>query len=400
MRRTRRRGQAPGDRPERAPRQLLLVTFVSTLDRFAMAPMLVAMARDLGTPLSAMVHAASAYFLAYGLTQPLWGMIADRFGLVRTMRTALVLAATATAVAATLGSAPGLAIARGLAGACFSAAIPACLVYVGDTVPAPRRQPQITNLMTGAALGTALASAGAGALAQYTSWRLVFAITGAAALLLAASLGRVPEPPLLRANASVLAPVAAVARSRPTLMVLGLAFVEGMVVLGALTLLPAAVEATGASGSVAGAVTAAYGIAVLGGARLAGKAAQRVHTSRLIAFGAVSATAACALTALSRAPELALPAAALLGLAWVSMHSSLQTWATEVLPCARATVIAGFAMALFLGSALAAVLAGGYAEAGRYAEIFAMAAALAVPLGLAATVGRTRWTRPEGEHGR
>jgi MFS family permease len=389
-----------GTREARAPRQLQLASFVSTLDRFAMAPMLVAMARDLDSPLSSMVNAAGAYFLAYGLTQPLWGMVADRIGLVTTMRLALALGAAATTTAALLGSALTLGIARGLAGACFSAVIPACLVYVGDTVPAGHRQPEMTRLMTGLAVGTALASAGAGALAQFTSWRLTFLITGAAALTLSITLGRLPRPPVLRRHAGVLAPVAAVARSRPTLMVLGLAFVEGMVVLGALTLLPAAVEATGTSGSVAGAVTAVYGLAVLGFARLAGKAARRLPMSRLIAFGATAATTACALTAVSRSPALALPAAVLLGLAWVSLHSSLQTWATEVLPCARTTVVSGFAMALFLGSAVAAALVGGLAEAGRYAEIFAMAAALAVPLGLAATVGRARWTRPEGEPGR
>jgi len=102
----------------------------------------------------------------------------------------------------------------------------------------------------------------------------------------------------------------------------------------------------------------------------------------------------------SRTPGVAVTAAVLLGLAWASMHSSLQTWATEVLPAARATVVSAFAAALFLGSALAAVFTGGLAEAHHYAQIFGWATALAIPLGLFATVGRTRWTRPEGEPGR
>ena len=46
------------------------------------------------------------------------------------------------------------------------------------------------------------------------------------------------------------------------------------------------------------------------------------------------------------------------------MHSSLQTWATEVLPAARATVVSLFAGSLFVGSALAAVLVADLAEAG------------------------------------
>jgi predicted MFS family arabinose efflux permease len=103
--------------------------------------------------------------------------------------------------------------------------------------------------------------------------------------------------------------------------------------------------------------------------------------------------------ALGRTPVLAFVAAVLLGLAWVSMHSSLQTWATQVQPRVRATVVSAFAGTLFLGSAAAAVLAGGFAEAHRYALIFGWATLLAVVLGVFATVGRTRWIGPEGEPG-
>jgi predicted MFS family arabinose efflux permease len=172
-----------------------------------------------------------------------------------------------------------------------------------------------------------------------------------------------------------------------------------MVLLGVLTLLPTAVEASGASAFVAGAVTAVYGVAVFGFARLVGAVAHPTRASRLIALGAAAAAAGCGLATLSRSPGVALAAACLLGLAWVSMHSSLQTWATEVLPAARATVVSAFAGALFLGSAVAAQLAGGLAQAERYAQIFGWATVLAIVLGLSGTLGRTRWIAPEGEPG-
>ena len=54
--------------------------------------MLVAIAHDLGVPLSDIVHAAGAYFLVYGLMQPVWGTVSDRVGRVRTMRVTLLLA--------------------------------------------------------------------------------------------------------------------------------------------------------------------------------------------------------------------------------------------------------------------------------------------------------------------
>jgi predicted MFS family arabinose efflux permease len=76
------------------------------------------------------------------------------------------------------------------------------------------------------------------------------------------------------------------------------------------------------------------------------------------------------------------------------MHSSLQTWATEVLPAARATVVSLFAGALFCGSALAAVAVADLADAGRYRAIFLTAGLVAVPLALVAVWGRARWQRP------
>jgi MFS family permease len=375
-------------------RLLQLTSFVSTLDRFAMPPMLIAMSHDLGVPLTQVVQAAGVYFLAYGLMQPVWGIVSDRIGLVQTMRVTLLLAAVATTASAAADTPLVLAVTRGLAGACFSAAIPASLIYLGDTVPADRRQREVTGLMVGVALGTALAAAGAGALAQLLSWRISFLITGAAALVLVGTLSRLPQPPRTRLHQHPLSPLLAVARSGPARLVLLLAFLEGGVLLGVLTLLPPAVEATGSGAALAGGVTAAYGFAVLVFARLTGVLSRRWATSRLIGLGAIAALAACAVAAVSQVPVVAVVVAVLLGLAWAAMHSSLQTWATEVLPAARATVVSLFAGALFIGSAVAALIVAGPAEEGRYGLVFLASAVLAVPLGLLAVTGRARWTRP------
>lgn len=378
-------------------RLLQLTALVSTLDRFAMPPMLIAIAHDLGAPLTQVVQAAGAYFLAYGLMQPIWGMVSDHLGLVRTMRVTLLLAALATTTAALMASPLGLGIARGVAGGCFSAAIPASLIYVGDTVPARRRQQDVTDLMLGVALGTALASVGAGLLAQHVSWRVTFVLTGLAALVLVVALRHLAEPPRTRVHPRLLAPLVDVRQSGPARLVLLLAFLEGAVLLGVLTLLPPAVEASGASAGLAGAVTATYGLAVLAFARLVGRLSRRLHPARLIALGAAAALAGCVLLAISRAPAMAVVVAVLIGLAWAAMHSSLQTWATEVLPSARATVVSLFAGSLFVGSAVSALLVAGPAEANRYGAVFAAAAAVMVPLGVLATWGRAAWHRPEQE---
>jgi predicted MFS family arabinose efflux permease len=379
----------------RSPLRLLQATaFVSTLDRFALPPMLVAIAHDLGVPLADVVRAAGAYFLAYGLSQPVWGVVSDRLGRVRTMRLTLLLAAVSTLASALSGSPAALGLARGLAGGFFGAAYPASLIYLGDTVPAAVRQRDIARLMVGVALGTALASVGAGILADVLSWRLAFVITGVASLVLVWMLRRLPEPAVGYRPASLLEPLWTISRSRIALLVLLFAFVEGAVLLGGLTLLPPAVEHSGATVALAGAVTGVYGLSVFLGSQVVGRLSARWHPSRLIGLGAGTAVVGCALLALSQEPAMAVVVAGLFGLAWTSMHSSLQTWATEVLPGARATMVSFFAGSLFVGSALAAVVVSGLADAGRYSLIYAACAALAVPLGIGAGSARRRWHRP------
>ncbi|MDZ5661117.1 MFS transporter [Nocardioides sp. S-58] len=375
-------------------RLLQATTLVSTLDRFAMPPMLVAIAASLDVPLTQVVTAAGAYFLVYGLGQPLWGFASDRYGRVRVLRTSLVVAGALSLVSALSPTVLVLGILRGLAGGFFGAAYPSALIYLGDTVAPARRQQAITGLMVGVAVGTAAASAGAGLLADVATWRLPFVITGSAALVLAVLLARLPEPAGAAARTTARASVATIARSRVTLLVLLFAFVEGVVLLGALTLLPTAVESSGASTTVAGAVTGVYGLAVLLGSSSVGRLSLAWHPARLILLGAACAALATGLLAVSQRPAVAVVVAVLLGIAWPAMHSSLQTWATEVLPQSRAVVVSFFAAALFVGSAIGAIVVAGLADEGRFAVVYGAYAALAVPLGIGAWAARRRWHRP------
>jgi predicted MFS family arabinose efflux permease len=366
----------------------------SVSDRFAMPPMLVAIAHDLDAPVGAVVQAAGAYFLAYGLCQPVWGSVSDRIGRVTTMRVTLLLAGALSIASATAGTVVLLAIARGLAGALFGAAYPAALIYLGDTVRADRRQRDVARLMVGTALGTALASVGAGVVADLVTWRLMFVLTGLAAIALAVRLSALPEPVRDHHGGTFLRPIRSLARSPVSLFVLLCALAEGAVLLGTITLLPPALEHAGASTTVAGLATGVYGLSVLPFSAFVGRYSQRWPPAHLIGLGGLAAVTACVVLASSQEALAGVVAAILLGLAWTAMHSTLQTWATEVLPAARATVVSFFAGSLFVGSSLAAVVASGLADQGRYGVLFAACGALAVPLAVGAAGARARWQRP------
>lgn len=72
-------------------------------------------------------------------------------------------------------------------------------------------------------------------------------------------------------------------------------------------------------------------------------------------------------------------------------HSTIQSWATALAPAARATGVAMFGSALYVGSALAGAFAAGPAEHHADREGFPTAAVLGVPLTVAAAVGRARY---------
>ena len=121
--------------------------------------------------------------------------------------------------------------------------------------------------------------------------------------------------------------------------------------------------------------------------------AGRAGSGALILIGgALLAAGYGAGTASQSLPGIAL-AAVLVGGGFAFMHPTLQSWATEVAPEARATVISFFAAALFVGSSLATTAAAPLAEAGSYPLIFALASLTAVPLGILGSLARRRYAR-------
>ncbi|MCW2840189.1 MAG: Sugar efflux transporter [Aeromicrobium sp.] len=375
------------------PRRLQLASFICVFDRFAMPPMLVAIAHDLGVPLTQIVGAAGAYFLAYGLMQPIWGVVSTRIGLATTMRWCILLGSTATLATTFAQDVTALTIGRAVAGGLFSAGFPAALIYVGATVPPQRRQREVTNLMTGVAVGTAMATAVAGGVTYAIGWRWVFVLTAGLGTLSAVYVWRLAELPRMPWRDPLLAPLRRVLTRPAVWALLALAVLDGMSILGALTFLPTAVESTGRNTATAAAITALYGVAVLVAARAVGRLSSRVPGSRFIVVGALIGAAGCGLLAWSVGLVAAGTACVLLGIAWASMHSSLQTWATEVMPAERGLTVSFFAGSLFAGSAVAAALGGPFAEEHDFTMVFGAAAAVLVTISVSGYIARARWER-------
>ena len=377
------------------PRLLQLAAFFSSFDRFAIAPMLLTIAASLGASLTEVAATASLYYLLYGLMQPVWGMLSDRLGRVRVMRLTLFGAAFAGILSSLAPNLTVLIVARALAGGLFAAVIPASLVYIGDTVEMGSRQAALADLMAASAVGTALATVLGGLAAYLDGWRVAFAAPALAGAALAVLLARLPEPkafseqkregPLVQAGRVLVQPWA--------LAVIGIVLVEGAVILGFLTFLAPSLESAGFSPAVAGLAVGLYGLAVLGWTRTVKLVANRLGASALILIGAGMLSLGYASGAVGQSLASVSAAAIFVGGGFAFMHSTLQTWATEVVPEARATVVSLFAAALFAGSGVATMAAAPLAEAGSFDLLFALGALVAVPLGLFASLARHRYSR-------
>ena len=370
-------------------RILQSAALVSSLDRAAIAPLLVPIAGTFGRSVDDVTLAATAYLLAYGVMQLLWAAGSDRFGRVRTMRVSLVIAGIVAIASAIAPNLPFLIAARGLAGAAFAAAVPAALVYIGDTVPIAVRPAALADLATAIAAGFAVGTLGAAVVSDHLSWRFAFGITGASALALAVLCGRLPEPerPVTRGT---LARIPQLARHPGTLLVLALGFVEGFIVLGFLVFLPATLQLTGVSTATAGTVTATYGVAVILTAYGVKRTAGRAPPHRVIAVGGCLVVMAFGLLTVTQTPVTVMIAAACLGASWALLHTSLQAWATEVSPTSRALVVSAFATVLFTGSAVGTWAGGLLLTSGSLTALFGAATTLAAGLAVTATIGRAR----------
>ena len=372
-------------------RLLQASTFTSNVDRFAITPLLVPIGLELQASLAAVATVASGYFLAYGLMQPVWGIVSDRVGRVRVMRITLVGAAVAGACSVVAPNLLVLGITRVVAGACFAGIIPTTLVYVGDVWPAATRQRPISDILTASATGIALATVGSGLVADLVGWRVVPGLTAAVAAGLAVALRRLPEPDRPPVVGNPLLSLRTVLRSRWGRLVLVIVLVEGAVVLGVLTYLAPAVQWLGRSAAMAGLVAAAFGAGALACSRLVRVLVPRVPRAGMAAIGGLCLVAGWAVPAVSVSVATVAVAGLAVGASWAFLHTTLQTWATEMVPAERASAVALFATSLFLGSALGAAAAAPGAEAGRYGTVFACAAVVAVPVAVAACWGRHRW---------
>lgn len=368
-------------------RLMRAIGFLSFYDRFSTAPMLVLLTKEERVPLNSAVQLVTAYVLLYALGQPVWGLLADRLGRLTVLRLALVGALLGSAASIAAPGFEALLVCRAMTGLFVGSLFPSMLTIVGDSYTGAARAREISGLQTFTAMGTTVATLAAGALAVWLDWRVVFAVTAVGAATFLALLRRVQLPANRRARHDI--------RSAFTawpLWTYALGLLEGAILLGILTYIVPALERDGLSPALAGAVGATYGGGIIGGAYLAKRVVARAGRTVMIAIGSTTLFAAFLVASLSQGAPALTVTSVLIGTSNAFLHSSLQGWATDVAPAARATTVSFFVASAFLGSSAATGLTAGLTRNG-YGSVFAATCVATVVLAVLAVGSHALWSR-------
>jgi YNFM family putative membrane transporter len=344
----------------------------------------------------------TAFALAYGLCQVVWGPIGDRFGKYRTIATMTLCSAATVAIAGFVHSLSALALARLVSGATAAALIPLSMAFIGDHVAYERRQPVIARFLTGQIMGLVAGQVFGGIFGDTLGWRGVFLLLGALYLLVGALLvlelrrGGLP-PPILGAPAGpvrLLTGYAGLVRRSWPRRVLATVFIEGFVFFGAFAFVGAYLHAAfGFSYTVVGAFLAAFGAGGLLFALTVRTLVARLGERGLALWGGAIILLGFLTLAATPTALLLPPAVGLLGLGFYMLHNTLQTNATQMAPEARGLAVSAFASSFFLGQAGGAWLGGLVADTAGFPLLFLAAGPLVLLLATAyaqALAGRQR----------
>jgi predicted MFS family arabinose efflux permease len=359
-------------------------------------PLLPMVARDLGVGLGTAAQLIAGFAIGYALGQLAGGPIGDRIGKLRVAAVALALYA-ATLLGATL--APdfvtlfALRIASGLTAA---ATIPLFMAHIGDSVPYDQRQATLGRFLTGMVMAQLIAGPVSGVVGEQAGWRASFLVLGllAAAItaLFAVLIGPAWSAGGKGRGAGGLGGFVTLFRRRGSRRLMLAAGGDGMLLFGgALPFIGSLlIETHGRSPSEAGSIAAGFGLGSFLYTRLAPWLVRRLGERGLVLWG--GAGLAAGLVAIGLAPGWPLVAAVtvVLGLLFFMLHGVLQARATEALPEARGTAVAGFAMSLFIGQSIGAALFGTLIGLAGFAAGFLTAAAGLLALSAAIL----RWVLP------
>ncbi|MBU2226235.1 MAG: MFS transporter [Proteobacteria bacterium] len=369
---------------------LFILSFLVSVDVRILSPVLPSISDSLGSTPGAAGLAMTTYSFAYGLGQLFYGPLSDRSSRIAVVRAAGIGFSALTILSALTVTTWQFIAARLLAGAFASAVIPLTLVYIGDTVEYERRQVMLGRFSVITASAMAFSASIGGTIAHFISWRLMLLGYGLLALIPLGLLWRIaPSTPTGVPDAST--GFVEILRNRRAQFVYAAVFIEGSLVWGGMTYLGSfAIRRYDLDQFGVGMLIALYGIGMMAGGFLMGRIRRLLSENGLAALGGVLMGVPYLMLIPKWPPVTFAISMFLMGLGYVSLHTTLQVRGTEISSAARGKAFSLFTFTLFSGMAAGSAAFGRLVDTGRYETMFVIAGFGLIAVGLATTLSPPR----------
>jgi predicted MFS family arabinose efflux permease len=362
-----------------------LAAFASGVSLRISDPLLPQVAQDFGASLGLTASIVTAYAIPYGLTQAFTGVIGDRLGKYQAVAVTCALSCLLVLLCAAAQSLPQLALARFVCAPAAATIVPLGMAFVGDAVPYRRRQTVLARFLAGQMFGMIAGQVAGGIIGDRFGWRMAFislaGVFAAAALALASQLRGNPWTRLAPHDSAVrlgfvsgYRELFAVSWAR---FILVAVFLEGGIFFAGLTYVAAdLVTRFGLSFSVAGLVVGCFGLGCVLYAASVQRLVATLGERGLAIGGGIIAMLGFLTLAVEPSWQAAPVACTALGFGYYMVHNTLQTHATQMLPQARGTAVAGFSSCLYLGQSAGVALAAPLVDRAGAAPMFVIVALL------------------------
>ncbi|MGD0955260.1 MAG: MFS transporter [Candidatus Acidiferrales bacterium] len=177
---------------------MMTCSWLSYIDRQALAVISPMILQDTGLSAASYADAVSVFSIVYMIANPLWGSLLDYVGLRIGMLAAVGIWTLASASHAWVGGFLGFAAARALLGFGEGATFPGGLRTAAESLPLNRQSRGMGISYSGASLGSVFAPLVITPIALRWGWRAAFLATGAMGAVWLVVWWLVARPPLLR----------------------------------------------------------------------------------------------------------------------------------------------------------------------------------------------------------
>ncbi len=329
---------------------------------------------------------SSAFAIAYALSQPIFGPLADTYGKSRVIAGLAGLLACSLLLSMFAATYPMMLAFRLFSGFCAGSIIPVSMALIGDRIPLAERQVAISRFIMVVSIGQIAGAALTGILADQFGWRSVFGFGGAIAAAAAAATfifvkepadaGPKPELGSYREN------YRAVLNSPVTWPLIALFVIEGMLVHAIFPFVAPilAERSPGLHATEPGLIIGAFAAGIIAYTIFVTGFLKHLGMAGMMRAGGILMAASLLVFMIPKPWQIDLATMFVFGIAFYLLHNSLQTLSTEAAPAMRATAASVFAAAYFGGQALGPIVIGAMVTLSGATVAFSIAA---LGLGLA-----------------